>query len=106
MGTQGVRAHLFISDDGGGMVTGTHDVALARRLLAREWLHAHGDTEDGPNRRRDVAEASYRFRARRARLEVGRVIPTPSDLEDWAWEWRPGYQLGKPGVTRAVVWAL
>ena len=91
------KAHLFY--EGGGMVTGTHDAKEARRLLADEWLETMGDREE----RQDIAFASRQFRLRDARLQTGRIIPAdPGD--DVRWWWRSGYKLGKPGVTRAVVW--
>lgn len=92
------KAHLFI--DGGGMVTGTHDIQEARRLIVAE-------KADGSDDRYDIADASAMFRARYARLETGRIVPNGN--RDWdpeyAWFWRRGYELGKPGVTRAVVWS-
>lgn len=98
------EAHLF--HEGGGMVTRTHDVATARRMLVDAWLWEHGDPAD----RYDVAEASSLFRVRDARCETGRIVPVgPSTFENeydpHTWLWRSGYPLGKPGVTRAVVWS-
>lgn len=107
-----MRAHVFL--DGGGMVTGTHDVVAARRVAVEEQLSVLGyalplEDEDREvfvrDWRREVARASAMFRIRDARLEVGRVVPVNPDTgSDYAWFWRSGYELGKPGVTRAVVW--
>lgn len=97
------KVHLFLED--GGMVTGTHDVAEARRLIAAEWLETHAD----PDNREDIADASRFFRARDARLETGRIVPeSPANQRagsEYAWFWRRGYKLGTPGVTKAVVWS-
>lgn len=95
-----MRAHLF--NEGGGMVTGTHDVKTARLLLANHWLEEQAD----PDFRDDVAEASRMFRASSATLETGRIVPNNPETgdPDYSWFWRSGYKLGKPGVTKAVVW--
>lgn len=96
-----MKAHLYV--EGGGMVTGTHDVRAARKAIATEWLDQRGSWDD----REDIAEASRLFRASEARLEVGRVVPeSPANrgFSGYTWWWRTGYKLGKPGVTRAVVW--
>lgn len=91
--------HLF--SDGGGIVTGTHDIAEARRLVADLKI-------DGDDDRYVIAAASRMFRTREARLETGRIIPIAPDMQDWmdgcTWQWRDGYKLGKRGVTKAVVW--
>lgn len=94
------RAHLF--NEGGGMVTGTHDVKAARLLLVDEWLEHNGD----PGVREDVADASSQFQVRSAKLETGRIVPNNPETGDpnYHWFWRSGYKLGKPGVTKAVVW--
>jgi len=93
-----MKARLF--NEGGGMVTGTHDIKAARRLMVAEVA----DLSD----RYDVAWASHRFSARCAELETGRIVPVgPNSAyadEGYSWFWRPGYELGKPGVTKAVVW--
>jgi hypothetical protein len=96
-----MRAHLFV--DGGGMVTGTHDIKTARRLIVDVALEQYGDYRD----RYDIASASAAFQVRKARLETGRVVPNnPENGDpDYSWFWRSGYELGKPGVTRAVVWS-
>lgn len=96
-----MKAHLF--NDGGGLVTGTHDVKAARRLIVAEWLEWYGDCDE----RRDIAEASYCFRVRDARLETGRIVPNNPETgdPDYSWFWRSGYELGKRGATRAVVWS-
>lgn len=94
------KAHLF--NEGGGMVTGTHDRKEARRLLVDEWLEWNGD----PDNREDVAEASRQFQIRSSELETGRIVPNNPETgdPDYRWFWRSGYELGKPGVTKAVVW--
>lgn len=97
-----MRAHLF--NDGGGMVTGTHDIKEARRLIVDEYMDTNGyDFSD----RGDIADASRTFRAGHARLETGRIVPNNPETgdPDYTWFWRSGYELGKPGVTRAVVWS-
>ncbi|HEY9354527.1 MAG TPA: hypothetical protein VIP28_14790 [Nocardioides sp.] len=96
-----MKAHLF--NEGGGMVTGTHDVKAARRLIVDEFLEWNGyDHED----RLDVAHASAMFSARCAELETGRIVPNNPETgdPDYSWFWRSGYKPGKPGVTKAVVW--
>ena len=101
------KAHLF--NDGGGMVTGTHDVKIARSLIVDMFL----ENERGiilPDctwaDRDEVADASGQFRASSACLETGRIVPNNPETgdPDYTWFWRSGYALGKPGVTRAVVW--
>lgn len=96
-----MRAHLF--NEGGGMVTGTHDVKEARRVIVDAALEAYGDYRD----RYDIAAASAEFQVRKARLETGRIVPNNPETgdPDYSWFWRSGYELGKPGVTRAVVWS-
>ena len=97
-----MRAHLFV--DGGGMVTGTHDIRAARRLIIAEAMdNGLGAFDD----RYDVAYFSARFRPHEARLETGRIVPNNPETgdPDYSWWWRSGYELGKPGVTRAVVWS-
>ena len=94
------KAHLF--NEGGGMVTGTHDAKDARRLLVAEWLENVGD----PYERESIAVASRMFQVRSAELETGRIVPNNPETGDpgYHWFWRSGYALGKPGVTKAVVW--
>lgn len=95
-----MKAHLYL--EGGGMVTGTHDVTEARRLLVDAWLEYN---VGGPYDREDIAHASRRFAARSASIETGRIVPAgPDHWEGYSWFWRKGYELGKRGVTRAVVW--
>lgn len=97
-----MRAHLFV--DGGGMVTGTHDVKEARRLIVDHALdNGLGDFDN----REDLAYFSAQFRPHQAHLETGRVVPNNPETgdPDYSWWWRAGYELGKPGVTRAVVWS-
>lgn len=96
-----MRAHLFV--EGGGMVTGTHDAKAARRLIVEEFLEQFGDYRD----RYDIAVASAQFQVRKARLETGRIVPNNPETgdPDYTWFWRSGYELGKSGVTRAVVWS-
>lgn len=107
------KAHLYV--DGGGMVTGTHDIALARRLLVAAHLEAVGYAKNPADdygvwarpgeRRRETAFASRMFQSRKARLETGRIVPNPPPYNsEYIWFWRNDYELGKPGVTRAVVW--
>lgn len=96
-----MKAHLF--NEGGGMVTGTHDVKAARRLLVDLWLEEVGDLYE----RESIAVASRQFQIRSAELETGRIVPVSPNTEyadGYAWFWRSGYALGKPGVTKAVVW--
>ena len=93
-----LTAHLFQED--GGMVTGTRNIERARRLLVGRWLEENGDDYD----RYDIALASRQFRRHEARVETGRIVPARPDDPDCSWYWRPGYELGKPGVTQAVVW--
>lgn len=95
-----MRAHLF--NEGGGMVTGTHDVKAARLLLVDLWLEEVGD----PYERESIATASSMFHVRSADLETGRIVPNNPETgdPDYTWFWRSGYTLGKPGVTKAVVW--
>ena len=107
-----MKAHLFL-DEEGGMVTGTDDVRVARRLIVAEYLDridsysrttsASPSAWDDPN---EVAYASRRFRAREARVETGRCVPAERGRADgYKWFWRSGYEPGKPGVTTAVVWS-
>lgn len=97
------RAHLF-NLDGGGMVTGTHNVAEARRLIVPLYAEEYG--WEFASERHALAAGSANLRARDARLETGRIVPTGPDHPDgYSWFWRSGYTLGKPGVTRAVVWS-
>ena len=97
-----MKAHLF--NEGGGMVTGTHDIKAARALIVDEWLEWNGDLDC----REDVAVASSMFHVSSAELQTGRIVPVgPHSAyadEGYSWFWRSGYELGKPGVTRAVVW--
>lgn len=95
-----MKAHLF--NEGGGMVTGTHDVKAARLLLVNHWLEEVGD----PYERESIAVASRQFQVRAAELETGRIVPNNPEIgdPDYSWFWRSGYKLGKPGVTKAVVW--
>lgn len=97
-----MNAHLFV--DGGGMVTGTHDIKEARRLMVAEAMEIWGADRDD---RAEVAEVSGYFRPHKARLETGRIVPNNPETgdPDYSWVWRRGYELGKPGVTRAVVWS-
>lgn len=101
------RPHVF--SEGGGIVTGTHDVKVARRLIVElyleevEMVNLPLDPDDYDGRVR-VAEASHLFSVGAAAQEVGRIVPTGADPYEYAWFWRSGYALGKPGVTRAVVW--
>jgi hypothetical protein len=97
-----MRAHLFV--DGGGMVTGTHDIKEARRLIVD---HAMDNGLGDFDNREDLAYFSAQFRPHQARLETGRIVPV-GNMEyhsEYSWFWRSGYKLGKPGVTRAVVWS-
>lgn len=97
-----MRAHLFL--EGGGMVTGTHDVAAARRLIVATYMDEHPEVDDD---RQELAYVSRKFRASEARQEVGRIVPespVAREYSGYAWWWRSGYTLGKRGVTRAVVW--
>lgn len=94
-----MRAHLFV--EGGGLVTGCDDIVKARRAIVEEWIDIHGMYDD----RESTAEASRCFRARNAKVQVGRIVPAgPDNWEGYTWFWRTGYKLGKPGVTTAVVW--
>lgn len=95
-----MRAHLFV--DGGGMVTGTQDKLAAQQAMVDEYLDTMGAYDDGE----EVLHALRTFNLAAARLEVGRVVPNNRETgdPDYAWWWRTGYTLGKPGVTRAVVW--
>lgn len=96
-----MKAHLF--NEGGGLVTGTHDIKAARRLMVDEWLEWY---VGGPYERESIAEASSQFQVRSAVLETGRIVPNNPETgdPDYSWFWRSGYKLGKPGVTKAVVW--
>ena len=98
------------------MVTGTHDVRIARQLIVHAALNEIGYALDPADdygvwaregeRRREIAHLSHGFSARLASLETGRIIPNGAGpYEDgYAWFWHRDYGLGKPGVTRAVVW--
>lgn len=94
-----MKAHLFV--DGGGMVTGTHDIKAARALIADLKI-------DGDDDREFIAQVSREFSIRSAELETGRIVPVGPNTYDadegYSWFWRSGYELGKPGVTKAVVW--
>lgn len=96
------KAHLF--NEGGGIVTGTHDVKAARRVIVEKRLEDQGRTFETATRE-EIAEASWEFPARQAVLEIGRMVPGgryPSLRGDYLWY--PGYELGKPGVAKAVAW--
>lgn len=96
-----MKAHLFM--EGGGMVTGTHDKLEAQRLLVDERLDSNGGYDDGEA----ILDALREFNLACADIETGRVVPeSPANREysGYAWWWRSGYEIGKPGVTRAVVW--
>lgn len=98
-----MRAHLF-GGDGGGIVTGTHDIKAARRAIVEKRLEDQGLTLAEATRE-EIARASWEFPARQAVLEVGRVVPSgpyPNLRGDMFWY--PGYELGKRGVTKAVTW--
>lgn len=97
-----MKAHLF--NEGGGMVTGTHDVKEARRLIVD---HAMDNGLGSYDERQDIAHFSRQFAPQAAELETGRIVPVGPNAEyadGYAWFWRQGYKLGKPGVTKAVVW--
>jgi hypothetical protein len=97
-----MRPHLFT--DSGGMVTGTRNVERARRLMVDLWLEENAGLTFEVADRYDIAEASRMFRVRDATVETGRVVPARPDDPDYSWYWMSGYELGKPGVTVAVVW--
>ena len=87
------------------MVTGTHDKLKAQRLIVDEHLDSCGGYDDGG----ELLDSLKRFSLRDAELETGRIVPeSPENREfsGYAWWWRSGYKLGKPGVTRAVVWHI
>lgn len=81
--------------DGGGVVTGTHDVELARTLILAEDDEHFGDI-DNPNR----------FPADRAVITRGRIVHclpgSYGDGQGWAWQFHPGEGRGS---TPAVEWA-
>lgn len=85
------------------MVTGTHDKLLAQRMIVDEWLDQNASHDDGA----DVLDALRMFSLQEADLQTGRIVPEAPEAREYsgyAWWWRSGYKLGKPGVTRAVVW--
>lgn len=101
MSSRGPRAHLYL--EGGGMVTGTHDKLMAQRLMVDEWLDHHAGHGDGEW----TLDAVRMFSLEQASLETGRIVPESPEAREfsgYSWWWRSGYSLGKPGVTRAVVW--
>ena len=94
------KAH--ISRDGeGGIVTGTHDIALAVMTM-RSKLVEYGLKEEGEEGPAWLASAPV--------LQIGRIIPadTNSRQKGYEWWWRPESEdrLGIKGTTRAVVWLI
>ena len=81
-------AHL--GADGGCMVLGTHDIELARTIITAKLIDVFGEAE---------AAVQSDFEPR---LEIGRAIPRNDG--DGGWWWKPSFELGGRGVTRAVVW--
>lgn len=99
MSKRAPKARLFL--EGGGMVTGTHDKLEAQRLIIDERLDELG-AHDDPY---EILYLLRLFNLADAKLETGRMVPAgPDNWEGYSWFWRPGYALGKAGVTRAVVW--
>lgn len=97
-----MKAHLF--NEGGGLVTGTHDVKAARRVIVEKRLEDQGLTLDEATRE-EIARASWEFPARQAVLEIGRIVPAGRyRYLSGDKLWFPGHKLGKPGVTKAVTW--
>ncbi|WP_159600297.1 hypothetical protein [Agromyces humi] len=94
MGKRDPRAHL--SDEGGGLVTGTHDIVVARAVMRARLEHEFGAD--------DAAE--FDFTTAEPELKLIRSIPARRDDPDYLWYFvdvDPDHQ-GRPGVTRAVIW--
>jgi hypothetical protein len=94
-----VKAHLYV--DGGGMVTGTTDVAAATDAIRSAWLESTGwenETQIPEDER-----AGWDFWSKTPAIEVGRTVPAGRD-SDYGWFWRTGGVIGTRGVTTAVVW--
>ena len=94
-------AHIF-KDGEGGIVTKTHDIELARKLMREELAKLYLPEE--------LEDSGYDFTDREPVLEFGRVVPADrnqrEDGYEWFWYWQPESEYGKPGVTRAVGWHL
>lgn len=90
------KAHTFA--DGGGVVTATHDIGLARELMRTAEMEALGVTTT----ERLTGELDY-IDGEPA-LVVGRINPSRSAEYSWYWKTLDGTKLGTRGVTRAVVW--
>jgi hypothetical protein len=89
------KAHIFM-DGEGGLVTGTHDIEIARDLMRIELRSYYEEDE--------ISE--YDFTEPEPVLQIGRIVPAPS-YSDYSWFWKGRLteaDLGKRGVTRGVVW--
>lgn len=86
--------------EGGGMVTGTDDPAVARPLILTLLAEAEGwDPDDDPQP----------FPSEQAQVQRGRIVPVHPDSADadegYAWRWHPVREGDRgPGITTAVVW--
>lgn len=97
------RAHVFL--DGGGVVTKTHDVERAQRLIIAEHLSYYGELGESEEELRDEV-----YPLDGASLVYGRIVPADPGVrqsEGYTWFWRqfdgPGPWVGR-GITRAVKW--
>lgn len=93
-----ISAHQF--SEGGGMVTGTRNVDLARDWMRKE-IEGDSCCDLGCQCRWCT------FYDRKPTVEAGRIIPVPASREDGpGWYWQPVHQskIGTRGVTHAVVW--
>ena len=80
----------------GVLVTGTHDIEAAR-----------AEAEDVVRTNVEESDRAQWWADNPPELQVGRIVPAGPDWRDdgVAWWWRTGYKLGKPGVTRAVLFS-
>lgn len=79
------------------MVTGTHDLALAKLLYAIEFCREYGDEMDYA----EIGEATLQWG------RIVHVLPGMHYYDEYSWMWYSVAEPKKPkrGVTRAVVFS-